>query len=122
MSDDFAIFPKIEPLEHVQGHSSVAGITRFVFDGLPFSLAVHRIEDISTSSNYCTRHEHDDFLELNIILPDETGLSYAVEHGDQKAIISEICALWMETEEPHSANAQSGSGWFICLRLPKAET
>ena len=107
------LFPS--PLGSIAGHQDSAGVNRFAPKAFPIHLAAHRV-DSPASRSYCEEHAHEGDREINLFLPDTTGLRYSASVGGREHLIEKPTALWIPPKVLHSANALAGAGWFVCLR------
>jgi hypothetical protein len=104
------------------GYRDVDEIVRFFADGAPLHIAAHWIEGAPhyPARDYSCVHEHEDFVEINVLLGEPGGLTYSVVLGDAEppTLIQAPAAIVVPPGVPHSANVVSGQGWFVVLRLP----
>jgi len=105
------------PLSSVIAHRDVDCITRYFAAGAFMHLATHRISDAEPAHReYTDLHVHAE-PELNVIIPDESGLVYRIGLGDEEFVITRNSSVWIPPGVPHSANVISGSGHFVALRI-----
>ncbi|AUX23404.1 hypothetical protein SOCEGT47_039290 [Sorangium cellulosum] len=105
------------PLSSVAFHREVECIRRFFAAGFPVHLAIHRVDGAAPARrDYTELHTHD-VPEINLILPDPTGLEYRVELGDSVHHLVESTSLWIPPGVPHAANVVRGSGYLVAVRL-----
>lgn len=105
------------PLSSVAFHEDVECIRRFFAAGFPVHLAIHRVDSAEAARrDYTALHTHDG-PEINLILPDPTGLEYRIELGSRVHHVTESTSLWIPPGVPHSANVVRGSGYFITVRF-----
>lgn len=106
------------PLGQIPHHQNAVGVERFApSDAVPLQLSAHRVAN-PDNQVYCDMHSHDNLMELNLILPSQSGMRFDVSDGANSHQITSPTALWIPPNVSHQANAVSGSGWFVCLRLP----
>lgn len=106
------------PLGNIPNHRGIEGVQRLApSDAFPLQLSAHRVEN-PRAETYCDVHSHEDLVEFNLFLPSKAGMAFEVSDGRTSHQITSPTALWIPTSVPHQANALSGSGWFVCLRLP----
>lgn len=118
LGNDLVCEHQASPLASVFAHRDVECITRFFAAEAPMHLAIHRIDGAAPEDrNYTDLHTHAGEAELNIIIPDATGLTYRIEVADETYLISSNSSIWIPPGVPHSANVVSGSGYFVALRL-----
>jgi hypothetical protein len=108
------------PLSAVAFHQDVDCIRRFFAAGFPVHLAVHRVDGAEAARrDYTALHTHD-VPEINLILPDPTGLEYRLELGSSVHHLTESTSVWIPPGVPHSANVVCGSGYLVTVRLDHA--
>lgn len=112
---------RLESLAFVTAHHDAgAGLRRYRFVDAPIHSALHIVDNAEqTASDYCNVHVHDDFTELNVILPSQAGLIYEVRDGNQTYSVGTPALLWFPPGVPHCAVAQEGSGLFFVARFPE---
>ncbi|WP_437592913.1 hypothetical protein [Sorangium sp. So ce1000] len=105
------------PLSSVAFHQDVECIRRFFAAGFPVHLAVHRVDSAEAAGrDYTALHTHEG-PEINLILPDPTGLEYRLELGSRVHHVTESTSIWIPPGVPHSANVVRGSGYLIAVRF-----
>ncbi|WP_437969750.1 hypothetical protein WMF04_10855 [Sorangium sp. So ce260] len=105
------------PLSAVAFHQDVECIRRFFAAGFPVHLAVHRVDDAEPARrDYTELHTHDG-PEINLILPDPTGLEYRIELGSSVHHVTTSTSIWIPPGVPHSANVVRGSGYLVAVRF-----
>ncbi|WP_437337139.1 hypothetical protein [Sorangium sp. So ce394] len=107
------------PLSAVAFHQDVECIQRFFAAGFPVHLAVHRVDSAEPARrDYTALHTHD-VPEINLILPDPTGLEYRIELGSSAHLVTGSTSIWIPPGVPHSANVIQGSGYLVTVRLDR---
>ncbi|AGP35062.1 hypothetical protein BE04_18095 [Sorangium cellulosum] len=107
------------PLSSVAFHQDVECIQRFFAAGFPVHLAVHRVDSAEPARrDYTALHTHD-VPEINLILPDPTGLEYRIELGSSAHLVTGSTSIWIPPGVPHSANVVQGSGYLVTVRLDR---
>ncbi|WP_437572675.1 hypothetical protein [Sorangium sp. So ce542] len=107
------------PLSAVAFHQDVECIQRFFAAGFPVHLAVHRVDGAEPARrDYTALHTHD-VPEINLILPDPTGLEYRIELGSSAHLVTGSTSIWIPPGVPHSANVVQGSGYLVTVRLDR---
>ncbi|WP_437319329.1 hypothetical protein [Sorangium sp. So ce385] len=107
------------PLSAVAFHQDVECIRRFFAAGFPVHLAVHRVDRAEPARrDYTALHTHD-VPEINLILPDPTGLEYRIELGSSAHLVTNSASIWIPPGVPHSANVVQGSGYLVTVRLDR---
>ncbi|WP_129581289.1 hypothetical protein WMF20_10785 [Sorangium sp. So ce834] len=107
------------PLSAVAFHQDVECIRRFFAAGFPVHLAVHRVDGAEPARrDYTALHTHD-VPEINLILPDPTGLEYRIELGSTAHHVTSSTSIWIPPGVPHSANVVQGSGYLVTVRLDR---
>ncbi|KYF80062.1 hypothetical protein BE20_35680 [Sorangium cellulosum] len=107
------------PLSAVAFHQDVECIQRFFAAGFPVHLAVHRVDSAEPARrDYTALHTHD-VPEINLILPDPTGLEYRIELGSSAHLVTGSTSIWIPPGVPHSANVVQGSGYLVTVRLDR---
>ncbi|WP_437726656.1 hypothetical protein [Sorangium sp. So ce861] len=110
------------PLSAVAFHQDVECIRRFFAAGFPVHLAVHRVDSAEPARrDYTALHTHD-VPEINLILPDPTGLEYRIELGASVHLVTGSTSIWIPPGVPHSANVVQGSGYLVTVRLDRGVT
>jgi mannose-6-phosphate isomerase-like protein (cupin superfamily) len=110
------------PLSSVPFHKDVKYIERFFAEHFPLHLAIHAIQDARPSSEpYTDPHVHD-VDEINIILGEQGRLEYTIQLGDEEFHVSSNASIYIPAGLSHAANVLCGSGYFIALRLPLADS
>ncbi|MDC0685429.1 MULTISPECIES: hypothetical protein [Sorangium] len=105
------------PLSSVAFHEDVECIRRSFAAGFPVHLAIHRVDSAEAARrDYTALHTHDG-PEINVILPDPTGLEYRIELGSRVHHVTESTSIWIPPGVPHSANVVRGSGYLIAVRF-----
>ncbi|WP_437940071.1 hypothetical protein [Sorangium sp. So ce341] len=107
------------PLSAVAFHQDVECIQRFFAAGFPVHLAVHRVDSAEPARrDYTALHTHD-VPEINLILPDPTGLEYRIELGSSARLVTGSTSIWIPPGVPHAANVVQGSGYLVTVRLDR---
>ncbi|WP_437946088.1 hypothetical protein WME98_35515 [Sorangium sp. So ce296] len=107
------------PLSAVAFHQDVECIQRFFAAGFPVHLAVHRVDSAEPARrDYTALHTHD-VPEINLILPDPTGLEYRIELGPSAHLVTGSTSIWIPPGVPHAANVVQGSGYLVTVRLDR---
>ena len=107
-------------LDNVESHSACQGVIRLSPDDFGTHVAIHQVNltgEVRSAEPYCSVHAHDHESELNIFLP-APSMEYAVELAGAALTISEPSVVSISPGVPHAANAVSGAGFFICIRIP----
>ncbi|MCY1042402.1 hypothetical protein OV208_13850 [Corallococcus sp. bb12-1] len=116
--DGSVVCPNIvSPLSTVAAHKDIDCIERFFAAGFPLHLAVHKVHDAEPlQRDYTELHAHPQ-PELNVIIPDASGLEYEIQLGEERYRVCEPTSIWVPPHVPHSANVIRGSGYFVAVRL-----
>jgi hypothetical protein len=104
-------------MRDIHFHQNSPNIERYAPHNFPIHVASHKITG-SPPIKYCQEHAHHRCYELNLVLPSSNGLSYEIGIDGDRHIVNYPSAVWLPPGILHSANALTGSGWFVCIRLP----
>jgi len=78
-------------------------------------VAVHFVDASEKMPEYSQLHQHD-HDEINLILS-ESKLTYQIQLGDETYKVSSNSSIFIPHGLPHSAQAISGKGIFVCIIL-----
>ncbi|MFZ5562993.1 MAG: homocitrate synthase [Thermodesulfobacteriota bacterium] len=113
------VYPLSEtPFQQMAHHEMSQWFERFVPAGFPVEMAVHSVSvprEVSPGV-YVTPHAHADQDEINIILS-KSALSYSIVMDGREQKVDAPAAVWIPAGCSHSANAISGEGFFICVKI-----
>ncbi|MDY6830667.1 MAG: hypothetical protein SWC96_02315 [Thermodesulfobacteriota bacterium] len=115
------VYPlSVAPFEEMAHHEMAQWFERFVPAGFPVEMAVHKVSVPKgiTPEVYVAPHAHEDQDEINIILG-AGGLSYSIIMDGREQKVDAPSAVWIPAGCSHSANAVSGEGFFICVKIKK---
>jgi len=125
----YRVFPGfVEPLSCVAGHRAVEGIERYsllkadMVPGTSFHVAAHVVGaemQPADSFRYTQAHSHD-FDELNILVSEDSTLTYLYEVDGEKFTVSSPATVHIPAGSLHRMEAVSGTGVFLCVRLDAA--
>ena len=79
-------------------------------------IAVHFVDASNNLPEYSELHKHN-HDEINLILSEESKLTYNVQLGDEKYKVSSNSSIFIPKGLSHSAQALSGKGIFVCIIL-----
>ena len=79
-------------------------------------IAVHFVDASKKLPDYSQLHKHD-HDEINLILSEDSELTYEVQLEDEKYKVSSPSTIFIPKGLQHSAQAISGKGIFICMIL-----
>lgn len=116
-----AVYPlAAAPFQEMAHHEMSQWFERFVPAGFPVDMAVHSVSVPRgvTPEVYVTPHAHADQDEINIILS-KGAFSYSIVMDGRKQTVDAPAAVWIPAGCSHSANAVSGEGFFVCVKINK---
>ena len=108
-------------LQNLPGHTNANCVIQRLIPAstLPVHVAVHKVDsNYGINKKYTQPHLHTDEDELNLLIPDQTNLTYEYFLDGARSSISAPAAVWIPYGMFHSANLSNGSGTFVCLRFP----
>ena len=106
------------PFQDMPHHGMSKWFERFVPAGFPVDMAVHRVSvpEGAVPEVYVTPHSHDDQDGINIVLSNGA-LVYSIVMDGHEQKINAPAAVWIPAGCSHAANAVSGEGFFICVKI-----
>jgi quercetin dioxygenase-like cupin family protein len=111
----------IEPLERVPYHKKapikrLSLLDKSINPESTTHVAVHFVDVSGKMTEYSELHIHD-HDEINLILSEDSKLCYQVQLGDETYKVSSNSSIFIPKGLPHSAQAVSGKGIFVCIIL-----
>ena len=101
------------PLDSVECHRNLEGITRFFANGFLPHIALHEIDVKSNNQDYVDLHKHD-FDEINILLDDDIKFEYNI--NGTKLVIEGRKVIFIPRGVMHAQKIIEGRGKFLCIR------
>lgn len=111
-----------EPLSNVPFHknTSIKRLSMLGKNKIPQSkihTAVHFVNaNENKISQYSELHRHN-ANEINLIISEDEKLTYEIQLGDEKYIVSSPATIFIPKGVKHSAEVKSGKGIFVCIIL-----
>ena len=111
----------VEPLEKVPFHEKapikrLSMLNKSIIPESDTHVAVHFVNASKKIPNYSQLHKHD-HDEINMILSEDSNLTYEVQLEDEKYTVSSPSTIFIPKGIKHSAHAISGKGVFVCIIL-----
>lgn len=103
-------------LSTIPFHNDVSCIKRFIPEGFPVHLAIHKVSNAENVEEYTKLHSHE-IPEINILISDSDDLEYIVQLNDEVQNVKSNSSIWIPAGVNHSTNVIKGSGYYIAIRL-----
>ncbi len=113
----------VAPFCNEGSHTATECVERLAPQDFPMHIAIHKVSVRKgvDGVHYSTLHSHPDQDEVNVLISDQS-LSYDINLGDEIHEVAAPASIWIPAGLPHSANAVSGEGYFICIRIDRQKS
>ena len=110
-----------EPLEKVPFHKKapirrLSMLSKQLIPESDTHVAIHFVDATKKLPEYSRLHKHD-HDEINIIISEDSSLTYNVQLEDETYIVSSPSTIFIPRGLQHNAYAISGKGIFVCIIL-----